>query len=1207
MSGRKKKDNHSSYSDRYDYWYAPRPKAVIEVGTGIRGNRNYGTTWWGQQWLKAFTQISDANRLPRGRTYANNGSVRTIDIDNNDIHATVLGSSLYNIHIRIPAFSAAQQLQIAELVAEQPDLLARLLNRELPSALHDACTRAGIDIFPRRWRDFTSSCSCPDYASPCKHLAAVIYLLANEIDKNPFLVLGLHRFDLVEALKALGYAEASPTQGDVVPLSSLWQPASDALPLPEQSLASLAPLPDFSQMPECRELLLAILPEKPIFYPEGDFKAVFKKILTHVAKSAQQPTISDQPEQTLRYEQVEQVRFILDEHGALSAVLLSNAAQETLWNCVRMEELLIWLAGLPAGKLEQLAPAMRGLWLIWRFADACARHSAMVPQLLLLKEHLHTIRWLPALNQEGVREIWEALLPHLPSQAVQYQTAPTPSIATPADHPLAMVSVFLTHAVHQHHGLERIGTKVPILSLFIQSQPQRFDQFQTREYPAALSLWLNRFFLREKSVVPVLVVEEESELAAFSLRLAIDDNRVALRPTVPLREVLTLPQYADIRLDLLRDLNTLADFFPDLRQLLQKKGKDALTYPARDFAKVLFEKLPLIRLFGLRVLLPKTLSKILRPRLSLQMGKNAGSVLGQSWLSLGNLLNYRWQVAIGDAYMSPEEFLKLLKNAAGLVKINGEYVYFDDKEVKALAEKLANPAELSTNELLQAAFSESYNGTQIQLTNELRDLIAELTRIETVPLPTGLQAQLRPYQHRGYSWLVKNAHLGFGSILADDMGLGKTLQVLTTLLHFKEDGIVSSQKKALIVAPTTLLTNWEREAARFTPDLRTAIYHGGTRKMTDTQEADVVFTSYGVARSDESTLSKKQWAVLVIDEAQNIKNPTAAQSKAIKKIPAMARIAMSGTPVENRLSEYWSVFDFSNHGYLGGLKQFKTNYILPIEGERDRAALQRFQQVTTPFVLRRLKTDKTIINDLPDKVEQNQYCTLSAEQAALYQSIVDKSLQEIEENEGIVRQGLVLQMILALKQICNHPKQFLKKGKSDPALSGKCPLLLDLVGQALENDEKVLIFTQFREMGELLAPMIGEAHGLAVPFLHGGVSRANRDKMVADFQQQRSSRVLLVSLKAGGTGLNLTAASQVIHFDLWWNPAVEAQATDRAFRIGQKRNVQVHRFITSNTFEERINAMIQAKRELADLTVTSGETWIGNLSNRELQSLFRMK
>ncbi len=1204
MYGKKKRSS-------YGGWYDRPQKPTIEPGSGIRGSKNYGSTWWGQQWLNAFTQISDANRLPRGRTYANNGSVRSIRLDNNNVEATVQGSHLYKVHIRIPVFSEKEQEKITALIAENPAILSRLLNRELPIELNAACQQEGIQLFPQRWHDFKATCSCPDSAAPCKHLAAIIYLLANEIDKNPFVVFDLHRFDLLGMLEQEGFAADQTRQLAIPALSDLWRPlekkkAKD--PLTTDENAAKAPL-DFSLLPDCRDNLLAILSEKPVFYPASDFKLILKKIWTNVAKAAQKELNATTTAQATDsdYDRAERVEMYLYEDGVPVEFKVLDAADEGILETDNVADLIEWLAGLPAGRLEHFSAELRGLWLAGRFAEACARHGALVPQLLSTSDSQYIVRWLPAMNQETVRTIMQQIATDLPPGLLHYISDDDVFAPVERDYVQAVISVFLSHYVHTAHGLDTAQMKEPVIALFVGDEPQTFERFETREYPAAIGLWLNRFFLGEKDLVPVLVVSElEDSTEAFEVSMSIENRRNVLQPPLPLRDVFESPAFAANRLELLRDLSTLADFFPDLRGLLTDKGQKPLHYAARDFAQVLLEKLPIIALFGLRVLLPKSLSKILRPQLSLRLAENPGRVFSNSMLSLQEMLKYQWQVAIGDQDLTPDEFLQLLKSTTGLVKIRGEYVYFDEKEMKSLAEKLAKPPALNGPELLQIAFAEEYNGMHISLSPAVRQLMDELISTELMPLPTGLQATLRPYQHRGYSWLAKNARIGFGSILADDMGLGKTLQVITTLLHLKQSGALSAGQQALVVAPTTLLTNWEREVARFAPDLTTFIYHGGARNLAASQAADIVLTSYGVVRSDTAKLEKTTWLALIIDEAQNIKNAGTEQSKSLKKIPASIRIAMSGTPVENRLSEYWSVFDFSNKGYLGGPDVFKTRYAIPIEGERDALALRRFRKVTAPFVLRRLKTDKSIISDLPDKVEQDQFCTLAPAQAALYQSVVDRSLAEIAKNEGIARRGMILQLITGLKQICNHPAQFLKKGSPDPDLSGKCPLLLDLVGQALENDEKVLIFTQFREMGDLLAPMIEERFGVTAPFLHGGVSRKGRDEMVEDFQQKRSSRVLILSLKAGGTGLNLTAASQVIHFDLWWNPAVEAQATDRAFRIGQKRNVQVHRFITSASFEERINAMIQSKKELADLTVAAGETWIGELSDKDLQGLFEL-
>ena len=528
-----------------------------------------------------------------------------------------------------------------------------------------------------------------------------------------------------------------------------------------------------------------------------------------------------------------------------------------------------------------------------------------------------------------------------------------------------------------------------------------------------------------------------------------------------------------------------------------------------------------------------------------------------------------------------------------------------------LQKVLNAPPKIKPGELLQAALCGEYKGAPVELTDEVRELIRQFTSQSVIPLPKSINAQLRPYQERGFSWMYRNMKIGFGSIIADDMGLGKTLQVITLLAKMKEEGAMD-KKQALVVVPTGLLHNWQSEVKRFAPQLTTGVYHGTARdlKDDDCKNADIILSTYGVVRSDADILKKQKWQVLVIDEAQNIKNSDTAQSKAIHSIPANCHIAMSGTPVENRLSEFWSIIDFTNKGYLGSAKDFSDSYAKPIQKYGDSRVAERFRKVTAPFLMRRLKTDKSIISDLPDKIERNELASLTPEQAALYQETVNKCMAVIESMEGedsqtlFKRQGLILQMMLALKQICNHPTQYLKDNRMDTTLSGKTVMLLDMLRSIIDADEKVLIFTQFREMGDLLQHFIRTTLDEEPMFYHGGCSLKQRQEMVDRFQDNRNDRIFILSLKAAGTGLNLTAATHVIHYDLWWNPAVEAQATDRAYRIGQHKNVQVHRFITQNTFEERIDAMIQEKKHLADLTVSTGESWIGKLSNKELHEIF---
>ncbi|TMG96685.1 MAG: DEAD/DEAH box helicase, partial [Betaproteobacteria bacterium] len=513
-------------------------------------------------------------------------------------------------------------------------------------------------------------------------------------------------------------------------------------------------------------------------------------------------------------------------------------------------------------------------------------------------------------------------------------------------------------------------------------------------------------------------------------------------------------------------------------------------------------------------------------------------------------------------------------------------------EIEQLRARLARAAPVSGSELLRVALAGEVDGAPVGLNKAAEKLLQQLTSSADVAAPKGLRATLRPYQRRGYAWLWRNARLGLGSVIADDMGLGKTLQVIALLQRLKEDGALD-EARALVVVPTSLLTNWQKEIERFAPGLRVDIFHGAKRELGK-KRPDVLLTTYGVARSEAALLKAMSWRLVVVDEAQNIKNPAAAQSRAVKSIPAGGFVAMSGTPVENRLSEYWSIMDFAQRGYLGGPTHFAREYATPIQVHRDAAAAERLRKVMAPFMLRRLKSDKTVISDLPDKVEQDQFCTLGRQQAALYESVVREGLKSVSgESDTFKRQGLVLQMILALKQVCNHPVHYLKQGAADPDESGKTQRLLDLLEEIHAAQEKVLVFTQFREMGELLQRMLRERHGHEPLFLHGGVARARRDQMVERFQSERSERVFLLSLKAGGTGLNLTA--------------VEAQATDRAYRIGQQRNVQVHRFITRGTFEERINEMIRSKRELAEMAVGTGETWVGQLPPDELRALFRLE
>jgi hypothetical protein len=469
--------------------------------------------------------------------------------------------------------------------------------------------------------------------------------------------------------------------------------------------------------------------------------------------------------------------------------------------------------------------------------------------------------------------------------------------------------------------------------------------------------------------------------------------------------------------------------------------------------------------------------------------------------------------------------------------------------------------------------------------------------------PAGFVGELRHYQRRGLAWMQFLARIGLGGCLADDMGLGKTA---TTLAH-----LAGRPGPHLVVCPLSVVHNWESEARRFTPRLQVVVHHGAGRHRGDPalfglDAADVVVTTYGLLARD-TTLAGVEWSTVVLDEAQMVKNPGTRAAKAVRELRAGQKLALTGTPVENRLAELWAILDAVNPGSLGGPQRFRERFGTPIERHGDAAAAERLRRLTQPFVLRRTKADKRLLPDLPDKIEQLAFAHLTREQAVLYQQVVDQLLQDAEASTGMQRRGRVLAALTRLKQVCNHPAQALRDGSRLAGRSGKLIRFDELVTELLDVEERALVFTQFAEMGHLLQTHVADRFELAAPFLHGGVTRTRRDAMVAAFQDGSGPPLLIVSLKAGGTGLNLTAASHVIHYDRWWNPAVEDQATDRAWRIGQRRTVNVHKLVCQGTVEERIGQVIDDKRALAESVVGTGEAWLSELSTAELRDLVRLE
>ncbi|WNJ17356.1 SNF2-related protein [Pontibacter sp. G13] len=1163
--------------------------------------KSYGTTWWGKRWLEALEEFDEANRLARGKSYANNGAVKRLDLRGSKLIGSVRDSGYrpYEVELDLKPFSDAKRKALLKLLEEHPLYLAQLLNGELPVGFLEMCHEAGIHIFPESWEDIQSNCSCPDWAIPCKHIAAVCYVLATEIDKSPFKIFTLRGMDLLAELKKMGI-EVSNQQSLAFPaLRDLWEELEmlpeDWTP-PEDADYDL----DVSHLPNTLDLLLKILKDRPIFYPPGNFKDELTKAYRLTADFAKVILLSDAAEMdpTPEMDLVEEVLILLNPDGSLRNCTLRDREGARVKRFDDPAALLLWLGNVPLTSLDKLSPQLAALRMCLLFAAKLAERSAFVPQILEVQDQHFAVRWIPTLMNQDIRELCDEVKRWLPQGILCYQVEGEYMMPIEEDVVPSMLSFFLGSFMKEsceevfiwHHR---------ILRLFFGGHSESFHSTEEAGYPTAILMWLNRLFISEKSIVPVLEVLGEQE--GFAISLHFEDRRDETHQRISIDDLTHSDEYTHHRMEAFGDVGLLVEYLHGIEDLANGNA-EFIEVNSQEMVDIMFEVVPTIRMFGIQVELPESLQHLMKPQLSMALTVNPDEQEAESLVGVSQMLDFEWRVALGSQVVETDHFFELAQQKTGIVKFKDQYVYFDDDEVQHLIKRLEDPPSLTAHEKLHVALAEEYKGATVKLDGKVRQLIRDLMATEDLTPPNGLHAELRPYQLRGFQWLTKNARLGFGSIIADDMGLGKTLQVISVILHMKETGTLGD-RKVIVIAPTTLLSNWEKEIKKFAPSLSSLIYHGPGRDLTPLKDSDILLTSYGIARNETKTLNKFKWLCLVIDEAQNIKNPTTGQSKAVKKIKAPIRIAMSGTPVENRLSEYWSIFDFTNKGYLGGIKKFTDAYAKPIEILHDRQRLAHFRKITDPFILRRVKTDRSIIQDLPEKIEQDQYCPLTVEQARLYKQVMKDLMSAVQGSEGMERKGLVLKMITALKQVCNHPVHYLKEGKAIPADSGKSQRLLELMHSILERGEKTLIFTQYREMGNLIIDMMEKEFGFDVQFLHGGTTRKQRDVMVEDFQNNRANRVLILSLKAGGTGLNLTAASNIIHYDLWWNPAVEAQATDRAYRIGQDQNVMVHRFITENSFEERINQMIQAKRELADLAVSAGEKWIGELSDDELRQL----
>lgn len=681
------------------------------------------------------------------------------------------------------------------------------------------------------------------------------------------------------------------------------------------------------------------------------------------------------------------------------------------------------------------------------------------------------------------------------------------------------------------------------------------------------------------------------------------------------------PLGADFEKNLLLGLGQAARIYPKLWEGLDEERPTGVDLTLEEAFAFLQEDAWVLEDAGFTVMVPTwwTPQGRRRARIRLYASRRSPSDSGtRRELALHNLIAYRYELALGTETIDEAEWERLVESKTPLVRYRGQWLTLDREKMRTMLEfwrkHRSEDGGMSLPELMRKTAEDSDlfeidpQGTLLEMLEKLRDH----GRLQPVDDPPGLVARLRDYQRRGLAWLCYLESLGLNGCLADDMGLGKTVQVIARLVQERVEA--NQHAPTLLVVPTSVIGNWKKELERFAPSLRAMVHHGGGRFRDVARfreiclEQDAVITSYALVRRDEKLFSQVRWARVVLDEAQNIKNPMSAQTKAVLRLNADHRLALTGTPVENRLLDLWSIFNFLNPGYLGKQTQFRQRYELPIQRDNDPVQTETLKQLIEPFVLRRVKTDPNIIKDLPDKVENKQFCHLCREQASLYEAVVRDVEQRLAMAEGIGRQGLMLSALMRLKQVCNHPAQFLRDGSAfTPERSPKLERLHDMLTDVIAETESALVFTQFAEVGDSLYRYLRDALGCPVFYLHGGTPPAKRERMIAEFQAPDTEPgVFILSLKAGGVGITLTKANHVFHFDRWWNPAVEDQATDRAFRIGQRKNVFVHKFITIGTLEERIDRMIEDKKQVASLIVGNDESWLTRLDNEAFKALIAL-
>jgi len=1174
----------------------------------------YGVTPWGRWFIDVLDSYRMGERLERGRRYANAGKVLSLDINGGRVIAKVEGNykPFYKVIINFSPLETEETEKIYKLIEKESALMARIAAGELPETFLQKLKKEGINLIPRRWREMKRACTCPDDGDPCKHMAALYYIIAREIDSNPQLLFRLRGMDLSSRFGKAVIHKILP------PFTITYAKNEDTEK--SRQLKQKTPI-ELESIPYCGQLITSLLPSDPPFCNK-DFAGVMAEFYHYCAQYSFENEHEWESTQASE-DNLEKIEHDFSRsHWTVHCPVLIPGVEPVLQSQdingnkkrFSLHEAFDYFVLFSS---DDGTASYSFLFYLFKFLNLVCSSAAFIPYVM----HEYQVGSYESTDEETIKIIWRpyenlSIVSNMIEQIAlrecnmftspktfkinlsQKQSKSTGKQIVSGRSVVDIISsAFLNEWVKRKYTIFRENFANDsfyrqgnneynqLLNMFFMGMFIDVSSPAKRSLPIAINRWLSVLHINFSAYRYAITIKDLSKQGEDST----DIMNFAISMDVINEELKKIPLHKCADIDILKAPVALSNYLPEIKDLFNNQ-KIALSETRLisflDSASTILNRL------GLTINLPKALARELKPRLVIK-GKTDGSSLVK-YLDLNALQEFEWQVAIGDEIISLKEFEKLVRLKKAMVRFRDGFVKMQAQEFMNLLKKAKNAAP-DVNDFLKAHFS----GDSV-LSSDLHKSINKIFCERDFTIPTTLEANLRPYQVRGYNWVCSLLLSGFGCILADDMGLGKTVQSIATILRLKEEGLLTNS--CLVVAPAALINNWEKELNRFSPSLKVSRYHGSGRHFE--KKSDIFLTTYQTAVRDAEKLKKKTFSLLLVDEAHLMKNSQTRISRIIKSLNSQYRLALSGTPVENRLEDLRSLFDFILPGYLGDVKTFKEQYRIPIEVMRNQEKARVLQKITSPFLLRRLKTDKKIIKDLPDKIVTNEYAILEKDQAALYETVVAESIKKSNEIESKERSTLIFYLLTSLKQICNHPRVYDKESPAIASLSGKAQLLVTLLQDILINKEKTLIFSQYVETLECLDIIIKKELGEAPLLYHGGLSQNTRTEVINKFQNDPLARIMLISLKAGGLGLNLTAASRVIHYDLWYNPAVENQATDRAFRIGQKRKVFVHRLITKNSFEEKIDAMISSKQELADMTVKSGESWLARMSHEELKKLF---